>query len=86
MSYSTSTPPACMVPSIGARPAIWVYQSADDDATVNGTDYFTNGEALGMKAGDIVFVYDTATPKVSVHYVSAVDADGNATTAFAAVA
>lgn len=87
MAYSTSNPPKLLVPQVGGEgPQIWVYQSADDDATVNGTDYITNAEDLGLQAGDVVFVYDTNTPKVSVHYVSAIDADGNGTLAFAAVA
>lgn len=86
MAYVTTNPPQTLIPSVGARPALWTYESADVDSAVNATDYFTNGSDLGMKVGDPVFVYDTTTPKVSVHYVSAVDADGNATTAFAAVA
>lgn len=86
MTYATTNPPQVLVPSIGARPAIWSYESADDDATVNGTDYITDALELGMKAGDLVYVYDTATPKGSIHYVSAIDSDGNGTLAFAAVA
>lgn len=79
MAYSTSTPPILMVPSIGGQPAIWVYKSADAHGTVDGTDYFTNGGDLGMKANDVVIVIDTATPTCTVHTVNAVDADGNAT-------
>jgi hypothetical protein len=86
MAYETTNPPQLLVAAIGDRPALWSYKDGDADSDVNASDYFTNGKALGMKVGDIVFVYDTATPKCSVHYVSAVDADGNATTAFAAVA
>lgn len=70
----------------GAGVRIWSYESADDDATVNGTDYFSDAEDKGMQVGDLVVVYDTATPKTSLCYVNAIDADGNGTTAFAAVA
>lgn len=85
MSYSTSNPPARIGGTIGGN-SLWIYSSADDDATVNGAGYFTNGDALGMQVGDCVIVSDTATPKVSIHGVTAVTAGGAATTGFAAVA
>lgn len=86
MAYASSNPPSLISQRIGDGPAVWIYKSADDDATVNGTDYFAAGEGLGMLVNDLVIVCDTATPKTSLHYVSAIDADGNVTTAFAAVA
>jgi hypothetical protein len=86
MAYSASNPPALVSQRIGDGPAFWVYKSADDDATVNGTDYFASGSGLGMLVGDLVVVVDTATPKTSLHFVSGIDADGNVTTGFAAVA
>lgn len=86
MAYATSNPPKLLVPRLGGEgPALWVYYDGDDDATVNGADYFSDGDALGMKLGDFLLHFDTATPKGSVHYVSAVTAGGAATTAFAAV-
>ncbi len=85
MVYATTNPPSLVSQRIGDGPAIWIYKSADDDATVNGANYFTNGQALGMRAGDMVYVFDTATPKGSVHWVTEVSSDG-ATTGFAAVA
>lgn len=86
MAYAVTNPPALVAQRIGSGPALWIYTSADDDATVNGADYVTDALELGLQAGDFVYVWDTATPKGSCHYVSAVDADGNATLAFAAVA
>lgn len=87
MSYATTNPPQLMVPAIGARPALWSYSSTDDDASVNGSGYFTNGKKLGMKLGDAVYVWDSTTPKGSMHYVSVVNSTtGAVTTAFAAVA
>lgn len=85
MAYVVTNPPQCAVPGIGSAPAIWTYKSADDDATVNGASYFSNGAALGMKVGDLVYVFDSGTPKGSVHYVTSVSGAA-ATTAFAAVA
>lgn len=86
MAYSTSNPPKLLVPQVGGEgPAIWVYQSADADSTVNGAGYISNAGDLGMQVGDFVLVYDTGTPLGSVHYVNAISS-GAATLAFAAVA
>lgn len=87
MAYSTSSPPMLLMGTIGnVAPNIWAYKSADVDDTVNGSGYFTNGDNLGMKLGDLVIVDDTTTPKTSLCYVSVVVAAGAVTTAFAAVA
>lgn len=84
MSYSTSTPPAKIAGTMDGN-SVWLYKSADDDASTNASNYYSNGDALGMKQGDLVIVYDTTTPKTSLCYVSSVTAGGAATTAFAAV-
>ena len=86
MAFVATNPPCLLVQRLSDGPAIWAYQSADDDATVNGTDYFASCEKYGMQVGDMVWVYDTATPRGSVHFVSAIDTDGNVTVAFAFVA
>lgn len=85
MAYSVTNPPALVTQRIGDGPAVWIYKSADDDATTNGASYYSNGVALGMRVGDIVLVVDTATPKVSYHGVASLSATA-ATTAFGAVA
>lgn len=85
MAYATSNPPSLVSQRVGDGPAIWIYKSADDDATVNGASYFSDGVALGMQVGDIVLVVDTSTPKVSLHGVASVTSTA-ATTAFGAVA
>lgn len=54
MAYSTSNPPFLMVPSIGAKPALWGYSSTDGSTTVIATGYFTDGKALGMKVEDFM--------------------------------
>lgn len=86
MAYATSNPPALVASQVGGGANIWLYSSADVDSAVNAADYFSNGDALGMKVGDIVNVIDTTTPKGSFHFVSAVTAGGAATTGFGAVA
>jgi hypothetical protein len=86
MAYATTNPPQVIVPAVGGKgPQVWSYESADADATVNGASYFSNGIDLGMAVGDVVLVYDTGTPLVSVCFVTSVTATA-ATTAFAAVA
>ena len=83
MTYAVTNPPAKIAQTLTGK-SVWLYVSADDDATVNGGSYFSNGVALGMQVGDIVLVSDTATPKVSLHGVASVTATA-ATTAFGAV-
>lgn len=85
MAYVTTNPPQVLVPSIGARPTIWSYESADVDSVVNGAGYITDALELGMKIGDMVWVFDTTTPLGSVHYVLSFTASA-ANLGFAAVA
>jgi hypothetical protein len=85
MTYATTNPPTLIAQRIGSGPALWSYSSTDDDTTVNGANYFSNGVALGMAVGDVVLVTDTTTPKVSLHGVASVTSTA-ATTAFGAVA
>jgi hypothetical protein len=51
--------------------AIWVYNDADAHTAVDADDYFSNGDALGMKENDIVFVIDNDTFTCTLHYVRA---------------
>lgn len=85
MAYATSNPPSVVMPGIGTAMSVWTYTDGDDDTAINATDYFSDGDDLGMKLGDILFHNDTASPKGSVHYVSAVTVGGAATVMFAAV-
>ncbi len=87
MAYSAAIPPVLYIPAIGDYPNVWIYKSADDDATTNGAGYYTNGKDLGMKLNDVVIVVDTATPLVSLCSVSSVNSTtGAVTTKFGAVA
>lgn len=38
---------------------LWMYTSTDDFATVKASGYISNAFAMGMKAGDPIFVIDT---------------------------
>ena len=86
MAYSTSNPPKKIGGGIGGGEAVWLYVSADAHTDVDATDYFSNGKNLGMEVNDVVIVVDSSTPTCTIHMVSAVDADGNATVAAATLA
>lgn len=65
---------------LGAGPEIWLYASADIHTDVDAADYFTTGDAMGMKVNDIVIVVKTtATIGATLHVVTAVTAGGAAT-------
>lgn len=80
MSYATSNPPRIAAQVGGGGERFWYYTSTDVHTDVDATDYFSNGDALGMKVGDLVFVVkSTATVGATLHSVSAVTAGGAAT-------
>lgn len=83
MAYSTSNPPSLTGGNSLTRDnggsQSWEYTSADVVGDVDAANYFSNGDALGMKLGDRVRVYDTTTPLVTDCWVSAVTAGGAAT-------
>lgn len=68
MAYATSNPPY-LVGQSGNGVRRWYYSSADAAATVDASGYFTNGYALGMRDGDSIQVYNTATKIQSQHVV-----------------
>lgn len=80
MAYAVANPPVKLswgpmanlntTESTSGPPALWGYASADAIATVKAANYFSNGQLLGMRKGDIVFVYDLTTPAVSVAFVT----------------
>jgi len=60
MPYSTSNPPVCVVPGgMDGRNKLWFYRSTDAATAVRVSNYFTNGYALGMRTGDVLFQIDT---------------------------
>lgn len=81
MAYATSNPPVLQVQSIAqTNLRIWAYSSTDVATDVDASGYFTNGDALGLKVGDIMLVIDTDAPTVvTIHRVITVTAGGAAT-------
>ena len=87
MAYSASSPPNFFGGSVGAAPRVWLYASADVHTDVDAADYFSNGDALGMKVNDVVIVIKTtATIGATLHVVTAVTAGGAATVSSAILA
>jgi len=87
MPYATTNPPNQVASAVGNGPALWIYNSTDVHTDVDAADYFSNGDALGMKVGDMVLVgKTTATIGATVHYVQTVTAGGAATVAAAILA
>jgi hypothetical protein len=80
MTYSTSNPPQLLSQGIGFATGlrVWAYASADASTVVDGDAYFSNGDALGMKAGDLVLVNDTDTNLTTMHVVLSVASGGAA--------
>lgn len=77
MAYATSNPPALLQDRIGGGGAVWSYKSTDAITAVLATNYFTNGEAIGLKAGDQVNVIVDASPALMYPcYVSESSSDG----------
>ncbi len=91
MAYSTSNPPRMMAQPIAGQRQ-WQYVSTDAATVVRVTGYISNAGALGMKAGDLVWMVDSdASPvaaqlmtvaTISATYPGAADlTDGTAVTA-----
>jgi hypothetical protein len=80
MAYSTSNPPKLLVGRFaGAGVSLWTYTHTDAAADVDAADYFSNGDALGMKVGDFILGYDSTTPLCHIWAVITVTAGGAAT-------
>ena len=67
MPYSTSNPPLLLVAGLtGSGKQWWTYDSTDAASVVDASGYITNGGALGMRVGDIVWVTDSdASPIIT---------------------
>ena len=87
MAYATTNPPQLLVQGMGDGVSLWAYASTDVHTDVDATDYFSNGDDLGMKVNDTVIVTKTsATIGATIHTVTAVTAGGAATVAAAILA
>lgn len=62
----------CIVPRIGGGPALWMYTTTDTTSgTVDVDDYFSDGAARGLVAGDKMIVTGASggTVTTRMHHV-----------------
>jgi len=79
MAYSTSNPPQVVAQGIGnEKNALWVYGSADNQATVAAGGYVSNAKSLGLKVGDLVIVFVSGGPTNVLFTVAAINTNGSA--------
>jgi hypothetical protein len=81
MSYATTNPPMLLGGPLTGAGQRWHYRSNDVATDVDASGYFTNGDALGMRVGDIMTVedIDTGPNTITIHRVTVVTAGGAAT-------
>ncbi len=61
MAYASTNPPVQWTQAFGGLVKEWAYRSSDSGPTVAGSSYFSNGHALGMRAGDSIYVLQVST-------------------------
>lgn len=79
MAYSTSNPPQLIAPSIGGKPALWIYTSTHSSTEIIAASFFSNGSNLGMKAGDLLLSVISSSFTPCLTAVSSVAASSAAT-------
>jgi hypothetical protein len=75
MAYAASGLTAIGQSKRGNAPGLFLYKTADTQATVNTVGYFNSIASL-LTVGDVIFVYDSTTPSLVITYVNAVSAAG----------
>ncbi len=71
MAFSSTGWVTVCAAKAGNAPSMYLYKTADTQATVNTADYFLSLKDT-LKVGDIIFIYDTTTPSLVLTYVNAV--------------
>jgi hypothetical protein len=75
MAFSSTGLTAIGQSKRGNAPGLFLYKTADTQATVNTAGYF-NSIANLLTVGDVIFVYDSTTPSLVLTYVNAVSGAG----------
>lgn len=82
MAYGSTNPPALVSQRIGGGPAMWIYKSSlEQSDAITAPKYFANGEALGMRVGDIVFSVTTTagtSALLTMFTISSISSTGSA--------
>lgn len=69
MAYSATGFVTVCASKAGNAPSMYLYKTADTQATVNTAGYFNDLSSV-LSVGDIIFVYDTTTPSLVLTYVN----------------
>jgi hypothetical protein len=69
MAYSATGFVTVCASKAGNAPSMYLYKTADTQATVNTSGYFNDLSSV-LSVGDILFVYDTTTPSLVLTYVN----------------
>jgi hypothetical protein len=79
MAYSSTNPPALVTQRIGGGPALWLYTSTHTAAEAAASSFFSNGHALGMRAGDFLWGNQGSSTAHYQGFVTAVTSSAGAT-------
>lgn len=71
MAYTSATLVPMQTGYLENTQTVWLYSTADTEATVKGANYFTDALARGLKKGDIVLTLFPATPAAAILQVAA---------------
>ena len=71
MAFSSTGWVTVCAAKAGNAPSMYLYKTADTQATVNTADYFLSLKDT-LKVGDIIFIYDSTTPSLVLTYVNSV--------------
>lgn len=71
MAYSADGLVTVCASKAGNAPSMYLYKTADTQATVNTAGYFAALKDM-VKVGDVIFVYDSTTPSLVLTYVNQV--------------
>lgn len=71
MAYTTATLVPIQTGYLENTQTLWLYTTADSEATVKGANYFTDALARGMKKADLVFMISPAGPTAFILQVAA---------------
>lgn len=82
MAYQGTTSTAPNVPALvtqgiggkDAAPRMWIYKSTHISSDIEAANFFTDGQALGMNVGDLLFHTGSTTYVITAHSVVAVGA------------
>ncbi len=69
MAYATTNPPLLRGDQPIAGPRSWIYKSTHTQLEVGTSDFISNGQAVGMIAGDSVTATQSTTYEISFHSV-----------------